>query len=316
MIDVPPYLSDAFLDRVRKSYGYALDAGARTTGRTWKLIDAQRADVHNALLAYGNDALRQIFVDPIQTDLYYGMDGLCRTLMKSSNGRPFLELAMASPRATLARYQADRLLSAMRSISGTAVVEVGPGTGHCAFFTYRNGVTDYTTIDLPLGMIAQARFLAEALSLDSIWMEGDVEPPPFNKIRIFSAASLPNRHYDVVLNVDSMTEMPIKTALEYAGWINGHARLFISMNHEWNLFTMTDLAKCGLTAKPLYREQVPERDGYFEEIFEIDRRLTNRKADLFRLRGKALVRFLQKAVTWAGRRTNRIYARISSRSVG
>src|ERR1700683_3585944 len=200
----PPYLSDAFLDRVRRSYRHALDAGARTTGRTWKLIDARRADVHNALLASDNRALRQIFADPIQTDLYYGMDGLCRSYMKSSDGRPFLELALASTRAPLARYQANRLLSALRSISGTAVVEIGPGTGHCAFFAYRDGVTDYTTIDLPLGMVAQARFLAEALGPDKIWMEGDAEPPPINKIRIFSAASLPDRQYDVVINVDSM----------------------------------------------------------------------------------------------------------------
>jgi len=308
-----PYLGDAFLARVRRSYRLALDAGARPKGRIWKLIDARRQDVHDALLANNNDALRRIFADPIATDLYYGMDGLCRSLMKSSDGRPFLELALASPRATLARYQADRLLSTLGSISGRAVVEIGPGTGHCALFAFRDGVTDYTTIDLPLGMVAQARFLAEALGPDAIWMEGDVEPPPINKIRIFSAASLPDRRYDVVINVDSMTEVSIKTALEYAEWINGHARLFISMNHEWNLFTVTDLAKCALSAKPLHRARVPERDGYFEEVFEIDRRLTNRKADLWRLRGKALVRFTQKASAWAGRRANRLYAYIRSR---
>jgi SAM-dependent methyltransferase len=297
-----PFLGDTFLDRVRRSYRQALDAGARTTGRTWKLIDARRTDVHQALLADGNGALRQIFADPIQTDLYYGMDGLCRSFMKSSDGRPFLELALESSRAPLARYQADRLLSALRSISGTAVLEIGPGTGHCAFFAYRDGVTDYTTIDLPLGMVAHARFLAEAFGSDRIWMEGDVEPPPINKVKIFSAASLPDRQYDVVINVDSITEMSIKTALEYAGWINGHARLFISMNHEWNLFTVTDLAKCALTAKPLYRAPVPRRDGYFEEVFQIDRKSTNRYTDLLRLRSKALVRFLQKAVLWTWRR--------------
>jgi hypothetical protein len=300
-----PHLSDAFLDRVRRSYRRALDAGAHTTGRTWKLIDARRTDVHEALLADGNGELRHIFADPIQTDLYYGMDGLCRSFMKSSDGRPFLELALASTRAPLARYQADRLLSALHSISGTAVVEIGPGTGHCAFFAYRDGVTDYTTIDLPLGMVAHARFLAEALGPDSIWMDGDIEPPPTNKIKIFSAASLPDRQYDVVLNVDSITEMSIKTALKYAGWINGHARLFISMNHPWNLFTVTDLAKCGLTAKPVYRAPVPQRDGYFEEVFAIDRQVTNRKVDWLRLRSKALGRFFEKAIAWAWRRVKR-----------
>jgi SAM-dependent methyltransferase len=301
MIDAP-YLSDAFLDRVRRSYRLALDAGARTTGRTWKLIDARRQDIHDALLTDGNEALRQIFADPIQTDLYYGMDGLCRSFMNSSDGRPFLQLALASYRATLARYQADKLLSALRSICGTAVVEIGPGTGHCAYYAYRDGMTDYTTIDLPLGMVAHIRFLAEALGPDNIWMDGDIEPPPINKIKIFSAARVPDRQTDVVINVDSITEMSIKTALEYVRWINGHARLFISMNHERNLFTVADLAKSRLTAKPLYRAPVPERDGYFEEVFAIDRQLTNRTVDLFRLRSKALVRFFQKAIAWAWRR--------------
>ncbi len=304
MVDAP-YLSDEFLDRVRRSYRLALDAGARTTGRTWKLIDARRQDVHDALLASGNDSLRQIFADPIKTDLYYGMDGLCRSFMESSDGRPFLELALASHRATLARYQADRLLSELRSIRGTAVVEIGPGTGHCAYYAYRDGVIDYTTIDLPLGMVAHARFLAEALSPNSIWMDGDVEPPPINKIKIFSAARLLDQQVDVVINVDSMTEMSIKTAFEYAAWINSHARLFISMNHENNLFTMADLAKCRLTSKRLCRAPVPERAGYFEEVFAIDRQLTNRSVDLFRLRSKAFVRFWQKAIAWAWRRAKR-----------
>jgi hypothetical protein len=298
----PAYLSDTFLDRVRRSYRLALDAGARTTGRTWKLIDARRQDVHDALVANGNDALRHIFADPIRTDLYYGVDNLCRTFMISSDGRSFLEQAMASHRAALARYQADRLLSALRSIGGTAVVEIGPGVGHCALYAYRDGATDYTTIDLPLGTVAHARFLAETLGPDSIWMAGDVVPPPLNKIKIFSAANLPDRQYDVALNIDSITEMSIKTALEYAGWINGHARLFISMNHERNLFTMTDLAKCGLTAKPLYRAPVPERSGYFEEVFEVDRQLSNRNIDFLSLRSKAFVRFCQKAAAWAWRR--------------
>ena len=297
-----PFLSDAFLDRVRRSYRRALDAGARSTGRTWKLIDARRTDVHEALLADGNGALREIFADPTQTDLYYGMDGLCRSFMTSRDGRPFLDLAMASTRAPLARYQADRLLSALRSIAGTSAVEIGPGTGHCAFFAYRDGVTDYTTIDLPLGMVAHVRFLAEALDPDSIWLEGDAEPAPINKIKIYSAASMPDRQFDVAINIDSITEMSIQTALEYAAWINRHARLFISMNHPWNLFTVTDLAKCALTAKPLYRAPVPGRVGYLEELFEIDRRLTNRNVDLLRLRSKAVVRYVQKASGWAWRR--------------
>lgn len=58
---VEPYLSDDFLDRVRRAYCFALNTGARTRGRMWQAIDKRRRDAHEALLAEGNAALRRVF---------------------------------------------------------------------------------------------------------------------------------------------------------------------------------------------------------------------------------------------------------------
>ena len=264
-----PYLSDPFLDRVKAAYRRALEAGGGAQGRTWRKIDARRGDVHEALLAKGSAALRTIFADPVATDLYFGTDNLCRSIVGSSNGQPFLQLAFQSVRALRAQYQLERLLAALALINGESVVEIGPGVGHCAFYAFRAGVNDYATIDLPLGMVAQARFLGEALGPDRIWFAGESRGTS-SRICLYSIPDVPQRKFDVVLNVDSMTEMSLSSALNYIAWINHHSRFFLSMNHEVNPFTVASVTHCRLAGKRLDRRAVPNRDGYFEESFLID----------------------------------------------
>jgi hypothetical protein len=192
--------------------------------------------------------------------------------MGSSNGHPFLKLALDSVRARRSRYQLERLSSALATISGRSVIEIGPGMGLCAFYAHRAGLTDYTTIDLPLGMVAQARFFAEALGPDKIWMDRDADIGTHDQIKLFSTGRLPERQFDAALNVDSMTEMSLSAALDYLSWINQHARLFMSINHELNPFTVADVAKYSLAAKCVQRVPVPDQPGYFQEIFFVDGR--------------------------------------------
>jgi hypothetical protein len=284
---VEPYLSDPFLDRVKAAYRRALEAGGRAQGRIWRKIDARRRDVHEALLADGNAGLRSIFADPVATDLYFGMDNLCRSIIGSSNGQPFLRLAFQSVRAERAQHQAQRVLAALALINGKSVVEIGPGMGHCAFYAFQAGVTDYATIDLPLGMVAQARFLGEALGPDRIWMAG--EPNGIaNRINLYSIPDVPQRKFGLVLNVDSMTEMSLSAALNYITWINQHSRLFLSMNHEVNPFTVASIAHCRLAGKQLDRRPVPDREGYFEELFLIDPCARRKDNGLIWLKAKTL----------------------------
>lgn len=263
----------------------------------WQEIDARRRDVHEALLAEGNARLRGIFADPVATDLYFGTDNLCRSVIGSSKGRPFLELALESARAQRGRYQLERLTAALIMINGQSVVEIGPGVGHCAFYSYRAGLTDYTTIDLPLGIVAQLRFFAEALGPDKVWIDSDPGEGTRDQIKLFSVARLPNRQFDAALNVDSMTEMSLMAALDYLSWINRHARAFISINHELNPFTVSDIAEYSLSATRLERSQVPGQPIYFQETFIVDQR-GRTKSGLFWLRIKTLFWSVALRIRW------------------
>lgn len=291
---VEAYLSDAFLDRVRRAYRRALDAGARTSGQ-WRAIDARRRDVHAAVLADGNTALRAVFADPIATDLYYGTDNLCRSYMRSHNRRPFLDVALESGRAVFAQHQLGSLQSALAATSGTSVIEIGPGVGHCAFFAHRVGI-DYATIDLPLGIVAQACFLGRAVSPEKIWFEGEAETRTRDQIRLYSIARLPDDRFDVVLNVDSMTEMPLRAALDYADWINRHARVFISINHEQNPFRVADIARLKMNIAKSSRHRWAPRAGYFEETFFIAPNATTPGKLLLWLRTKSFARRALRAL--------------------
>jgi hypothetical protein len=284
---VEPYLSDPFLDRVRAAYRRALEAGSRAQGRIWRKIDTRRRDVHEALLADGNAALRSVFADPVATDLYFGMDNLCRSIIGSSNGQRFLELAFQSVRAARAQYQTERALAALALINGKSVVEIGPGMGHGAFYAFRAGVTDYATIDLPLGMVAQARFLGEALGPDRIWLDGEPDGIA-SRINLYCSPDVPQKKFDVALNVDSMTELSLSAALNYISWINQRSRLFLSMNHEGNPFTVASIAHCRLAGRQLDRRPVPDRNGYFEELFLIDPSIRRKDDGLLWLKAKTL----------------------------
>ena len=227
------HLSGPFLDRVRRSYKLALGASNTRHGRMWDNIDERRASVHAALLAKADDDLRNIFADPLSTDLFYGCDNLCQSMLGGNFDDPgivnyysdvarsdlfFLAQALkidkgdlasfdhenalrdadqllnqailfptlfrgelglrttrgiASYRAIQAVYQTWRTLSLLTDCDQKSVIEIGPGMGRTAYYAYRAGLTDYTTVDLPMGMVAQACFLGAALGPEKIWMPGD-----------------------------------------------------------------------------------------------------------------------------------------------
>src|ERR1700740_810518 len=150
---VDAHLSDDFLDRVRRAYRRAIAATPHTRGQ-WAAHDERRSDVHAALLADDNDALRTIFNDPTITDLYYGVDRLCRSHVRLNDPSDFIAEALhgSDPRAQCATYQIKRLQEL--NPATRTVVEIGPGMGRTAYHGHLAGM-DYTTIDLPLGIVDQ-----------------------------------------------------------------------------------------------------------------------------------------------------------------
>lgn len=262
------HLEADFLLRVRRSYRLALEACGKTRGM-WGSIDKRRNDIHAALLAETDEALRAIFTEPASTDLYYGVGGPCRSIPESNASDSSVQNSLLVGRAPHARYQIDRVTDLLGGNSGS-VIEIGPGLGLAAFYSQQIGL-DYTTIDLPLGIVCQACFLGEALGPDKLWLQGDDDQPDAKRIKI--VFSRPDRHFDIALNVDSMTEMPASAALSYLRWLSDHAGLFLSINHHNNSFGVDEVAAlCGW--HHIARRPAPCWEGYaagatyIEEIFQ------------------------------------------------
>jgi hypothetical protein len=172
---------------------------------------------------------------------------------------------VASHRAIVALYQAWRVQTLLADCAEKSVIEIGLGMGRTAYYAYRAGVTDYTTVDLPMGMVAQACFLGGALGPDKIWLPGDGEELAEGRIKLLIAGDQPDQLYGLALNSDSMTEMSLRAALEYMGWIGQHARVFLSFNHDNNLFTVAQIATKRFRLAE--RRPYPMQDGFMEEIF-------------------------------------------------
>jgi hypothetical protein len=176
----------------------------------------------------------------------------------------------ASARAIMAIYQAFRLQQEAPDWPHSSILEIGPGTGRTAYYAANAGCTRYTTIDLPMGVVAQACFLGATLGPDAIWLHGDTSDAG-NRIRLLPCTDLETLedHFNVVLNVDSLTEMGREPAAGYAAWIAGHTDSFLSINHEANEQTVASLAQHHLPAARHTRFPCWMREGYSEEIFQI-----------------------------------------------
>jgi hypothetical protein len=318
------YLGDEFLDRVRRSYRLALNVHGQDgdKGPVWQPIEERRADVHAALVSSDNAELRRIFADPVSTDLYYGTDGICRSifgrlqndceyregfavhvrglikdvakamglpeaddpdfsiarmddllLQRVEFPSPFdgeigLETArgLATERSVRALYEIFRVLKLLGSDKLRRIVEIGPGVGRTALYGYRAGL-DYTTVDLPLGMVAQACFLGAVLGPDRLWFEGENDIPPNDRIKIL--AGLPSRLFDVAVNADSMTEMPLGVAIDYVIGFKRNVPVFMSINHSKNLFTVAEIFAITRAGHLRKRQPCPMWPGYSEDVYDM-----------------------------------------------
>jgi hypothetical protein len=149
---------------------------------------------------------------------------------------------MASFRAIQAIYQASLLKG--------RVLEIGGGLGRTAYYAQRFGIADYTIVDLPFSGISQGYFLGRVLPTNTISLQSPDE--------FFDRADT----YDMVLNVDSITELSAEMARKYAEAIRRRSGRLISINHESNRFTVRDLFGKSQSRHPYWF-----RTGYVEELF-------------------------------------------------
>jgi hypothetical protein len=97
------------------------------------------------------------------------------------------------------------------------------------------------------GYSGTACFLVAALGPEKIWMIGDNPATQEGRVRLLPPYALYDspEDFDVVLNVDSLTEMDAKQAVTYLRYAFDHARALISINHEFNAHTIQTLADMG-----------------------------------------------------------------------
>ena len=178
---------------------------------------------------------------------------------------------IANIRAVYALHQAYRIRELMtnKCISGWEggrVIEIGAGLGRTAYYAIKMGIKSYTIIDLPLTNVAQSYYLGRVLGSERISLYTENHQ---NQIAILPPIAFHelDEHYDLILNVDSMTEMAKQTACDYLDKSSKISPLLLSINHEYNSFTIMQLLKERNDVK-FWRSPYWLRRGYVEEIIE------------------------------------------------
>jgi hypothetical protein len=176
---------------------------------------------------------------------------------------------LVTERAVQALYQTCRTSLFCHDIEAPRILEIGAGLGRTAYYAWQKGLRDYTIVDIPMTAVAQAYFLGTFLGEDCIKLYGETRG---GSIRILPPQAFfdSQDHYDVAVNVDSMTEMAHEVAQKYVINIQDRAGVFLSVNHESNPFTVRQLLS-GAAARLTQRNLYWMREGYVEEIVDFER---------------------------------------------
>jgi hypothetical protein len=169
-----------------------------------------------------------------------------------------------STRALGAIYQAHRLKQLSRKY-GCRVLEIGAGLGRTAYYGNLFGLTPYWIVDLPMSNVAQALFLGTAVGDRKVRLS-DEQRSGSQEIEILDLSMIQElSDVDIVLNADSLTEMDRIDAQAYVEFIIRRSKVFLSVNHEFNPFRVSDigdLAKYRVSRHPYWL-----RAGYVEEVY-------------------------------------------------
>lgn len=174
---------------------------------------------------------------------------------------------IASFRSFQSIYQAWRISQLLAGRPNPRVLEIGAGLGRTAFYAYNLGIRDYTIVDIPLTGAAQGYFLGRSLGEDKISLEG--ENPRSDAVKICTPESLCHlkKDYDLVLNVDSLTELDEVTSKSYYDFCRDNSRFLLSINHEFNPRPVQSLYIRDERAR-YSRHPYWMRRGYVEELIE------------------------------------------------
>jgi len=136
-------MHNELISRIKRSYRLALESSRAPTGQLWSNIDKMRANVHGALLAESDVPLREIFSDPANTDLFYGVDNMSKSVIDPAKLDEYQNGLSA-----LGKSDYFDALSCSHRIRGT---RYGSRLNSARYKTKTEHRISYTIIDLPLG---------------------------------------------------------------------------------------------------------------------------------------------------------------------
>ncbi len=170
-------------------------------------------------------------------------------------------------------FQAKKIAET-RSLLG--ICEIGGGLGGNAIQALRMGLPSYTIFDIPIVCAVQAWFLIKSLGPETVELFGETHAP--HKVAILPYWEFYNRSrsFSLVINRDSIPEIPIEHARSYLAEIAAREACLLSINQESAGIT-NDGGKTQLCVGDLVRE-IPSmrrisryrawiREGYVEELF-------------------------------------------------
>ena len=176
-------------------------------------------------------------------------------------------------------YTSYRTKSIIDAYGLNGVCEIGGGLGGNAIQALRVGLPSYTIADIPSVSVIQGWFLSEVLGAEKVHMFG--EPYSGQPIKLIPYWEFFNRRrtFDLVVNRDSMPEIPIEHASAYIKEMAERRCYFLSINQEAaasggdiHQHVVRDLVskRGGFTC--LGRFPSWTRRGYIEELFAPSRR--------------------------------------------
>ncbi len=177
---------------------------------------------------------------------------------------------VVSYRVPQALYQAWRIKQLVKGIEHPRVLEIGAGLGRTAYYAHELGIKDYTIVDIPMTATAQAYFLGRTLGEEQVCLDGESSAGSSQKIKICMPQTFldEDKKYDLIVNVDSLTEMDILIAKGYWEKIKASTNIFLSINHEANPFRVQDLIAEDMPNLDVSRGLYWMRRGYVEEVIE------------------------------------------------
>jgi hypothetical protein len=162
------------------------------------------------------------------------------------------------------------------------IVEIGGGFGGTCYWLRRvlgERVCRYNIVDLPEVSLVQSFFLG-SVEPSSIAFGNEVACAPQSNIKLIPHFDLERIDFQptIVLNQDSMPEMPLSEVERYAEWVSRTTTgLFVSFNQETYSATQSGLQvhvpavlKRHPRFKRVSRDTSWDRRGYTEEVYILD----------------------------------------------